>query len=209
MRQQEEREGLRNVQRAARKATQSVPDGASVVLYDFADPDDYDYDEEEDALDASASFETRGSPSTAKPTRRQLQAWKRTKKGKEEKLPCVRLLSGVAKDDARRKSGGGSGDVDDAQDDGGGGDTTTGEEWVQLPTVPVLLESMGKVKQKGVFFCRGRARGSGGLLGARDVFWAGRRTKAPFAIVSTRCLAASKRPYAGQVGVVSMCGIVR
>ena len=131
-----------------------------MVLYDFSDPDDYDYDEEGDARDAAAGFGSGGSPSTAKPSRRQLEAWKRTKRGKEEKLPCVRLLSGVQKDGgAKRKgsgSGGGSGNGDDVQDvGGGGGDATGGDEWVQLPTVPVLLESMGKVIQA-------QGRGGGG-----------------------------------------------
>lgn len=143
-----------------------MPDGASVVLYDFTDPDDYDYDEEGDARDAAVGFGSGGSPSTAKPTRRQLEAWKRTKRGKEEKLPCVRLLSGVQKDgDAKRKgSGSSSGNGDDVQDGGGGGgDTANGEEWVQLPTVPVLLESMGKVKRQS--FCQG-GMGKRGFVGS-------------------------------------------
>lgn len=171
-RQQEERVGLRNVQRAARKATQSVPDGASVVLYDFADPDDFDYDEEEDARGASTGFGTGGSPSTAQPTLRQLQAWKRTKRGKEEKLPCVRLLSGVHKDDDKGQ-GSGSGSGDGVQDGGGGGgDTATGEEWVELPTVPVLLESMGKVKRESVLRGGGQGR-AGGRWESETFFWGG------------------------------------
>lgn len=125
-----------------------MPDGASVVLYDFADPDDFDYNEEEDALDAATTGFS-GSPSSAsKPTRKQLQVWKRSKRGsKEDKLPCVRLVSGVHKDDTKRKSsGGGSGGSDDGQGDGDGDkDAAANEQWVELPTVPVLLESMGKV----------------------------------------------------------------
>lgn len=146
--QQEEKEDLKNVQRASRKKTQALPDGASVILYDFTDPDDYDYDEDEDAQDASARFGAgAGGSDSPKPTRKQLQLWKRTsKKGKEDKLPCVRLLSGVHKDGgpgrkgSSRSSGGGSGEGS-ALGEGGGVD----EQWVELPTVPVLLESLGKV----------------------------------------------------------------
>lgn len=143
--QQEEKEDLKNVQRASRKKTQALPDGASVILYDFTDPDDYDFDEDEDTEEASARFGGGGGSGSPKPTRKQLQLWKRTsKKGKEGKLPCVRLLSGVYKDGGPRRKGSSrsSGSSEgSALGEGGGVD----HQWVELPTVPVLLESLGKV----------------------------------------------------------------
>ena len=131
-----------------------------MILYDFTDPEDYDYNEEKDALEASKSFGksggdggdggSSGSGSPSKPSRKQLQAWKRTKRGKDEKLPCVRLLSTVHKEDGSTKVM--SGDDESGSGSGGnGGDAAAGEDWVDFPTVPVLLESIGKVKTETVF----------------------------------------------------------
>lgn len=158
-----------------------------MILYDFADLDDYEGDEEEEVLPdgslttgtgASAMGSGNGSPSSStlsplsssgKLVRRHL--WKRRKGSKEGKIPCVRLMSGMHRDGEAGKDGdddgggggGGGGGAGSTSVDGSGsgsGSGACGEQWVKLPTVAVLLESLGKVRR---FYGAG-VRGEGGGL---------------------------------------------
>lgn len=105
---------------------QAVPEGSSVILYDFTDPDDYDVnDDRPQSLDCTGSSNDR--------------LWKRdSKKSKEGKLPCLRLISSKGKVVERS-------DVA-ASGVGGPGGGEEEEEWAEHPTVSVLLESLGKVR---------------------------------------------------------------
>lgn len=100
-----------------------------MILYDFTDPDDY-----ASGADDHQSQAGGGSDNG--------KLWKRdSKKSREGKLPCVRLLS------SKRKIAEGSAEAVGGVGAAGGSEEK--EEWAESPTVSVLLESMGKVYMYG------------------------------------------------------------
>lgn len=143
--QQEERAELANIQRAARKIAQPVPGGASIIIYDFADLDDYDEDEGVLGNESGRTSRNMSASGAASASGRNL--FKRIKGRKEDRLPCVRLLSGRSSEETSA-SGDRPENADGMDDDSAGksGSDSCGERFVALPSVAVLLESIGKVR---------------------------------------------------------------
>ena len=144
-----ERADQLNILRAARDKAQPVPGGASIIVYDFADPDDYDEDQGQLGNESGkSSSRTVAASSSASASGRSLL--NRFKGAKEDKVPCVRLLSVRSSEDASADDDGPE-SVDGVDADGGGsagkgGSEACGELWVPLPSVAVLLESIGRVR---------------------------------------------------------------
>lgn len=129
------------VLRAAREVAQPVHGGASVALYDFADLDNYKEHEHERDDGGSGSGIHK-------------HLWKQITRSKEGKLPCVRLLSGKKGGLTKKSDDGESGRPNGSSEHGS---RPCGQQWVNVPTVAVLLESIGKVcwhSEGGVTFVR-------------------------------------------------------
>ena len=144
---QEERAELANIQRAARKMAQAVPGGASIIIYDFADLDDYD--EDEGLLGNESGRSSRSLSASGSVSASGRNPFKRIRGRKEDRLPCVRLLSGRSSEETSA-SDDRSESADDMDADGAGnsGSDACGERFVALPSVAVLLESIGKVRRR-------------------------------------------------------------
>lgn len=136
LRNQEEREDQRAIQQAAKKFGQAVPNGSSVVLYDFANLEDYQEVEDGDVENIS----TTSSKQSRIPLLKRITG---SKGG--DKLRCVRMLSTSKPPGEEQEKGGvdGSGDEED--------DVV---QWAELPTVAVVLESIGKVVKSDAFVSR-------------------------------------------------------
>ena len=117
------REGHGAILQAAKKVGQPAPQNASVVLYDFASLEDYQEPVSDERVEESVSVSRGGTSKQPRTT-----FFKRIAGTKKEKLPCVRLLS---------IKGGQNGET------GSSGEGNL--QLAELPTVPVALESIGKV----------------------------------------------------------------